>query len=101
MTTRVPTTRANLLFYTGAPGRKIDRWLDALTHERDGRPALLEVDSDDDGELIWKVRGAQRAAGGTDKVEEALRLDELQRDVRGNAGIAGTSALVPAASRAL
>lgn len=62
MTTRVPLTRANLLFYTGAASKQAERWLDELL--RDG---LLEFDSNDEGDIIYSVRGIKRpTSGGTE-----------------------------------
>ncbi len=59
MTTRVPLTRANIVFYSGTTTSKADKWLDEMV--RDG---LIEFDSDDDGELIYKVCGASRPSVG-------------------------------------
>ncbi len=59
MTTRVPLTRANIVFYTGAQASKADKWLDEMV--RDG---LVEFDTDDDGELLYKVCGSKRPATG-------------------------------------
>lgn len=59
MTTRVPLTRANIAFYSGAASKQADKWLDEMI--RDG---LLEFDSDDNGDLIYIVSGAQRPASG-------------------------------------
>lgn len=77
MTTRVPLTRANVLFFTHAPRRKADRWLEALVKE-----GVLDLDSDDQGELLWSVRGADRPERGPERVEDVLRLDELRQEVR-------------------
>ncbi|MCS6914158.1 MAG: hypothetical protein RMK29_13060 [Myxococcales bacterium] len=55
MTTRVPLTRANIAYYTGVGSQKADRWLDSLV--RDG---VLDFDSDDEGEIVYSVRGASR-----------------------------------------
>lgn len=59
MTTRVPLTRANIVFYSGTTTSKADKWLDEMV--RDG---IIEFDSDDDGELIYKVCGASRPSVG-------------------------------------
>lgn len=65
MTTRVPMTKANLLFYTKAPRKKLDGWLDELVGD-----GILDVDADGDGEMTWGVRGAQRAARGPTSIDE-------------------------------
>lgn len=81
MTTRVPLTRANILFFTRAPRKKAEQWLDALVGE-----GVLDFDSDDDGEVHWTVKGAARPARGADKVEDVLRLEQLGQQVRGGRG---------------
>lgn len=78
MRTRVPLTRANLLYFTRAPRRKLDAWLDAMVGA-----GMLDIDSDDEGEMLWKVRGAARPVHGPERVEDVLRLDALAREVRG------------------
>jgi hypothetical protein len=57
--TRVPLTRAHLQAYTKAPRSKMELWLDRMV-----KGGILELDSDDDGELIWQVRGAARPTRG-------------------------------------
>ena len=59
MTTRVPLTRANIAFYTGAGTKQVDKLLDELLRE-----GFLEFDSDDNGDLFYTVTGAQRPASG-------------------------------------
>jgi hypothetical protein len=59
MTTRVPLTRANLVFYSGVAAKQADKYLDNMV--RDG---LLEFDSDDNGDLLYTVTGAQRPTSG-------------------------------------
>lgn len=59
MTTGVPLTRANILFYSGAGARQAEKWLDDML-----RNGLLEFDSDDNGEIIYTVPGAKRPPGG-------------------------------------
>jgi hypothetical protein len=83
MTTRVPLTRANLQFYTGVERRQLDKWLDEMT--RDG---TVELDSDDQGEIVYTVPGAERSpTGPTDvasvrkEAEASRRLDELRRSL--------------------
>jgi hypothetical protein len=93
MTTRVPFTRANLQYVTGVARGKLGTWLDALVAD-----GVLDVDSDDTGEMIWTVRGANRATTGPDKPEEVRKLAELKRQVRSDQR--GT-ALVKAGAAAL
>ena len=82
MTTRVPFTRANLQFVTGVARDKLSRWLDALVAD-----GVLDVDSDEAGEMLWTVRGAERAATGPERPEDARKLNELKRQVRGSTAL--------------
>lgn len=75
-TTRVPLTRANVMVYTKTPRGEVSASLDELV--RDG---LLAVDSDDDGELLWTVRGAKRPAHGLETLAEVARLARLSSEV--------------------
>ena len=77
MTTRVPFTRANLQFYTGIQRTKLETWLDELVGS-----GVLEVDSDDAGELVWSVTGAQRAVNGTTDAAAAKKLEQLKGEIR-------------------
>lgn len=86
-TTRVPLTRANVLAATEVPRAKLDGWMDALV--KDG---IAELDSDDDGEVVWRVRGAERPKAGPKSVGELHAWDRLNREV-------GTSPTTPAATR--
>jgi len=81
MTTRMPLTRANLQFVTGVPRGKLGKWLDQLVAD-----GVLDVDADDDGEMIWGVRGAARAATGPEKPEDVKKLADLKREVSTTAG---------------
>lgn len=93
MTSRVPMTRANLLFYTKASRARLDRWLDELVGD-----GVLDVDSDDEGEMVWAVRGAVRPASGPTRVEEVVKLERFSSQV----GLARTALTVGSrASRAL
>ncbi len=76
MTTRVPFTRANLQFYTGIQRTKLESWLDELVGS-----GVLEVDSDDAGELVWSVIGAQRATNGTTDAAAAKKLQQLKGEI--------------------
>jgi hypothetical protein len=95
MTTRVPMTRANLLFYTKAPRKRVGAWLDEMVAD-----GVLEVDADNDGEMIWAVRGAKRPENGPERLDEgeagsagggdfAARLERLKRDALGEAARTG------------
>jgi hypothetical protein len=59
VTTRIPLSRAHLQYHTGVGRQRLNKWLDELTAD-----GVLEVDIDDDGEMLWKIPGASRAAGG-------------------------------------
>jgi hypothetical protein len=78
MTTRVPLTRANVQFVTGVPRAKLGKWLDELVAD-----GVLDVDSDDEGEMVWAVRGAARATAGPTRPEEVKKLADLKREVAG------------------
>ncbi|HEY2747348.1 MAG TPA: hypothetical protein VGL86_22150, partial [Polyangia bacterium] len=84
MTTRMPLTRANLQFVTGAPRAKLEKWLDELTAD-----GVVDVDADDEGEMVWGVRGAARATTGPTSPEEVKKLGDLKREVAA-ASAAGT-----------
>jgi len=62
--TRLPLTRANVVAVTGVPVKKAEAWLDAMV-----RDELLEMDSNDDGDLLWTVCSGSRLiqAGYADK----------------------------------
>jgi hypothetical protein len=74
--TRVPLTRANVVSYTKAPRSKAERWLDEMVRAR-----VLEIDSDEDGELIWEVRGARRPSAGLSTLAEVERRERLSSEV--------------------
>lgn len=86
-TTRVPLTRANLLAVTEAPRAKLDGWMSALVTD-----GIAELDSDDDGEVLWRVRGAERPKTGPRSVAEIHAWERLNREV-------GTTPSAPAATR--
>jgi hypothetical protein len=73
MTTRVPFTRANLQFYTGLERAKLERKLDALV-----RGGVLDLDSDDAGEPVWSVVGADRPARGPTQIADVVGLEQLK-----------------------
>ncbi len=59
MTTRAPLSRANISFYTGVPAKQAEKWLDELLAE-----AIVEIDTDDEGEIVYNVTGAKRPENG-------------------------------------
>lgn len=77
MTTRVPLTLVNLQYVTGAKRKQVERWLDAMLAD-----GIVDVGSDDDGELVYTVRGAARAAVGPTSAAEVVKLERLKGDVR-------------------
>ncbi len=86
MTTRVPLTRANLQFATGAPRRQVERWLDGLVAD-----GAVELDPDDAGELVYSVRGAARPGAGPTSIADVVKLEKLRAEV----GRRSSQALVP------
>ena len=85
----MPLTRANVQFVTGVPRAKLEKWLDQLVAE-----SVLDVDADDDGEMVWGVRGATRAATGPSKPEEVKKLGDLKREVASASAAGAATALV-------
>lgn len=75
-TTRIPLSRVNVQVYTSAPRDRIERWMNELA-----KAGLVELDSDDDGEVLWTVRGAKRSATGPRSIDELDRLGRLTREV--------------------
>ncbi len=59
MTSRVPLTQTNLSFYTGFSHKQVRRHLDEMIKQ-----GLLDFDSDDEGEFLYKVRGSVRPSSG-------------------------------------
>jgi hypothetical protein len=76
MTTAIPLTLANVQYHTGAPRRRARKWLEQML--RDGE---LELDSDDDGEMLFLVPGAKRPADGARSFAERDRFHALRADV--------------------
>jgi len=88
-TTQIPLTRTNLQLATGEPRRKVERWLDELVRE-----GVLELSSDDEGDLCWVVLGARRSGKGLSSVEDWLKLQRLEAEVGvGVSRDSGSSAL--------
>jgi len=73
--TRLPLTRVNVIAATGAPRAKADAWLEAMVQDQ-----LLELDSDDDGEMLWVVRGSKRPARGLESLDEVRRMQALSQE---------------------
>ncbi len=78
MTTRIPMTRAALQYHSGAPRRKLSRWLDELVAD-----GVVELDSNADGELVYTVPGAERPPGAPATFAEAHKLSALTAETRG------------------
>ena len=71
MTTRVPLSRTNVVFYSGAPASKADKWLVDMVAQ-----GLLELDSDEGGELLYPLAEGKRPARGA---TELVRCTACQR----------------------
>jgi hypothetical protein len=83
MTSQVPLTRANIQFYTGVERRQLERWLDEMV-----KSGALEFDSDDAGEILYTVPGAERSASGPSDIasvrkdaDAKKKLEELRRSL--------------------
>jgi hypothetical protein len=76
MTTCVPLTRANVQFYTGVERRQMERWLDDMV-----KNGALEFDSDDAGEVLYTVPGAERPKDGVTDLAAAKKLEDLRRSL--------------------
>lgn len=82
----MPLTRANLQFVTGVPRAKLEKWLDQLVAD-----GVVDVDADDDGEMLWGVRGAARASTGPQKPEDVKKLADLKQEVAGSSAAASSA----------
>jgi hypothetical protein len=93
---RVSLTAAHVQHLTGAPRDKVKRWLDAMT-----TAGALDVDVDDEGEMTWRVRGAERPAHGPATLADFEKLERLSAEVGGTsralAGVARAASLAPRA----
>jgi hypothetical protein len=89
---RVSLTAAHVQHLTGAPREKVRRWLDAMT-----AAGALDLDVDDEGEMTWKVRGAERPAHGPATLADFEKLERLSAEVGGAsralAGVARAASL--------
>jgi hypothetical protein len=81
--TRISLTAAHVQHLTGAPREKVKRWLDAMT-----AAGVLDVDVDAEGEMIWTVRGAERAPNGPATIAEMEKLERLAAQVGATGGSA-------------
>ena len=83
MTTRIPMTKAALQYHSGASRRRMTHWLDELVVD-----GVLDLDSDDAGELVYSVPGADRPRRGPTTFAEAQKLAQLSAEV-GSRGARG------------
>lgn len=74
--TRIPLTLANLVAYTKVPRAQVTKMLDEMERGR-----LVEMDSDDEGELLWKVRGSARPRSGAETIAELDKKSRLTEEV--------------------
>jgi hypothetical protein len=77
MTTRVPLTRTNLQYATGAKRKQIERWLDGMLAD-----GVVDIDNDPHGEIVYTVRGSPRPGVGPASVAEVVKLKTLEGQVR-------------------
>ncbi|MCG8423196.1 MAG: hypothetical protein MJE77_35285 [Proteobacteria bacterium] len=77
VTTQISLTPANIQYHSGLPRRKLKKWLDELVMD-----GTLELGSDDAGELVFTVPGADRPASGVRNFAERDRLAALKNSVR-------------------
>ena len=89
MTTRVPFTRANLQFATGAPRKKMETWLRNLVVD-----GVLDADVDDAGEMVCSLRGANRPQTGAESPAELDKLSRLRGEVQASSAAQAVTALV-------
>jgi hypothetical protein len=75
-TTRLPLTRANIVAVTGVSAKQADAWLDVMVKDE-----LLDVDSNDNGDLLWAVRGSERPARGLQTAAEVLKMQSLRKEI--------------------
>jgi hypothetical protein len=94
--TRVPFTRVNLQVLTRVPRAKLEPWLDELVTE-----GILEVDSDDNGEMLWVVPGAERSKTGLTSIAEVKKLNDLRGSIAASKSSGFGSASTALARRAI
>jgi hypothetical protein len=78
MRSRIPLTAAHVQHLTQAPRDKVRKWMDAMTVA-----GVLDADVTDEGEMLWRVRGADRPATGPETVAELERMERLTAEVQG------------------
>lgn len=88
--TRVPLNLVNLQVMTGVDRRKMEKWLDGLVSS-----GILELDSDADGNFLWKVPGTPRAGSGVSTLQEWQKLNALRSQVPAVRGASGLPARGP------
>jgi hypothetical protein len=94
VSTRIPLTRANVQVITGVSRKKLDPWLRQMVVD-----GVLDADVDGAGEIIYTVRGAERAPGGPQTVAEYEKKGALEKEVKGAARAAGALVLAREAGR--
>ena len=92
MTTRVPLTRANIVFYSGVKTSLADKWLDEMIVD-----GLLDFDTDDDGELLYSVVGSKRPTSGAKELTRCTACKRASTAVR--AVVAADSFLIRTCGR--
>lgn len=75
--TDIPLTLANIQYQSGVPHRKASKWLDQMVQN-----GQIEIDSSDDGEIVYKVPGARRPKDGPRTFAERDRLASLKGQVQ-------------------
>ncbi len=79
MTTAIPLSAANIQYYTGSNRSQQNQWLQEMLAD-----GIVELDSDDNGELLWLVPGANRPATPT-SFAEANTLNNKRKKHSGEA----------------
>jgi len=74
--TRIPLSLVNLQVMTSVPRTKLQKWLDAQVAS-----GVLELDSDADGNFLWKVVGTARSPSGVSSLAEWQKLQALRGQV--------------------
>lgn len=75
--TQISLTRAHVQFYTGAPRKRLEKWLDEMTLD-----GVLDVDINKDGDMEWSVIGANRPPDAPTTFDELERLDRIKQAAR-------------------
>lgn len=74
--TNVPMTLANVQAYTGATRVEVQKALDAMASAQ-----VVELDSDDAGNLLYVVGGSARMPRGATTIGEVMKLEQLRGEV--------------------